>query len=530
MNLLLTNGKFYTMDATRPSATAITIRDDTIEAIGDEKSLRLMLFGEYETVDLGGRCVVPGLVDAHAHFEHFSLALQRVNLDEATSLGEVLQRIESAAANLQAGEWLQGWGWSQDAWDSPQFPTAQQLDAVVPHNPVFLSHKSGHAGWANTVALRIGKIDAGTSDPDGGSIQRDENGRATGILFESPAMQLVAQHIPPATEEQLITAMQAAQQYCWEAGLTGIHDFDGRSCFQALQTLKQRGELGLRFIKNIPAALIEHAVGVGLKSGFGDDWLRIGGIKMFADGALGPRTALMIRPYEGEPHNRGLAVLEKEEMMQIAHLAYPNQLSLTTHAIGDQAVHDVLDVYESLRNANYPTHPQTPNRIEHVQIIHDADKARLAQLGIVASMQPIHATSDYEMADRYWGKRAANSYAIKTMLNSGATVVFGSDAPVEKIDPLLGIHAAVTRQRADNTPDGGWYPEQRFTMHETIYAFTMAAAITAGQQARQGSITVGKLADLTILDADIFAVAGDEILDVGIAGTMVGGAFKYRGF
>ncbi len=518
------------MDAVQPFATAIAIRDDKIEAIGDERTLRLLLDGNFEQVDLGGRCVVPGLVDAHVHFEHFSLTLQRVNLDEASSLGEVLQRIESAAQTLQAGEWLQGWGWSQDAWDSRQFPTAQQLDAIVPHNPVFLKHKSGHAGWANTPALRLANIDMATSDPDGGSILRNEMGRPTGILFETPAMQLVAQHIPAPSAEQLVAAMRAGQQYCWEAGLTGLHDFDGRSCFRALQTLKQRGELGLRFVKNIPSALVEEAVGVGLKSGFGDEWLRIGGIKMFADGALGPRTALMIQPYEGEPYNRGIAVLEKEEMMRVAHLAYPNQLSLTTHAIGDQAVHDVLDVYESLRNANYASHPHTPNRIEHVQIFHPADKARLAQLGIVASMQPIHATSDYQMADRYLGERAQYSYAIKTMLDTGATVVFGSDAPVEKIDPLLGIHAAVTRQRANHQPEGGWYPDQRYTVHEAIYAFTMAAAITSSQQAQQGSISAGKLADLTVFDTDIFEMLGNELLDVGIAGTIVGGEFKHRTF
>lgn len=518
------------MDATRPMATALAIRDDKIEAVGDEGTLRLLLDGNYETIDLGGRSVVPGLVDAHAHFENFSLFLKRVDLGDATSLGEVLQRIERAASTLQAGEWLQGWGWAQETWNSRQFPTAQQLDALVPHNPVFLRHKSGHAAWVNTAALRIGRIDAGTSNPDGGSIQRNENGKATGILFEGPAMQLVEHHIPVATEEQVIAAMKAGQAYCWKVGLTGIHDFDGRSCFHALQTLKLRGELGLRFVKNIPSALVEHAVGVGLRSGFGDDWLRMGGVKMFADGALGARTALMIRPYEGEPLNRGMAVLEKEEMMRIANLAYPNQLSLTTHAIGDQAVHDVLDVYESVHNANYDTKPYTPNRIEHVQIIHPADKGRLAQLGVVASMQPIHATSDYEMADRYWGKRAEHSYAIKTLQDTGATVVFGSDAPVEKIDPLLGIHAAVTRQRANNMPPEGWYPEQRYTMHDAIYAFTQAAAITAGQQARQGSISAGKLADLTIFDGDIFEVVGRDILDVGVAGTMVGGEFKHRIF
>jgi predicted amidohydrolase YtcJ len=372
-------------------------------------------------------------------------------------------------------------------------------------------------------------VGAATADPPGGQFQRGPDGRPTGILFEE-AIDLVARLIPRPTTAELVAAMRRAQAYCWSVGLTGLHDFDGRDCFRALQALRETGELGLRVVKNVPVYRLEHALGVGLRSGFGDDWLRIGGVKIFADGALGSKTAAMLAPYEGEPDNLGIVVTDKEEMLERAREASAGGLSVTVHAIGDRANHDVLDVYALLREgeAGRPG-PRRRHRIEHVQVLHPADAGRLAQLDIIASMQPIHATSDMDMADRYWGERARLSYAWRTMLDSGATLVFGSDAPVERIDPLPGIHAAVTRRRADGRPGlNGWYSEQRLTMAETIHAFTRAAAITAGQEARQGSISPGKLADLTIFDRDLFAIPADELLDTEIAATIVDGVFRYR--
>jgi predicted amidohydrolase YtcJ len=280
----------------------------------------------------------------------------------------------------------------------------------------------------------------------------------------------------------------------------------------------------------VPVYRLEHALGVGLRSGFGDDWLRIGGVKIFADGALGSRTAAMLAPYEGEPDNRGIIVTDKEEMLERAREAAAGGLSLTVHAIGDRANHDVLDVYEQLRrDERGRPGPRLRHRIEHVQVLHPDDRNRLAELGVIASMQPIHATSDMDMAERHWGERARLSYAWRTLWDSGALVVFGSDAPVERIDPLPGIHAAVTRRRADGRPGpDGWYPDQRLRLWEAIYAFTGAAARTSGQSASQGTIAPGKLADLTIFDRDLFAVPADELLEVGIAGTMVGGVFRHR--
>ena len=353
--LVMTNGYIYTMDSQRPTATAVAMRDGKIMAVGDDADLKELLAGDGEWLDLNGRCVVPGLVDAHVHFEGFSLARQRVDLDGAESLEEVLQRVADYAGQLQANQyltnreqWLQGRGWAQDTWRELTFPTAAQLDQVVSQMLVCLRHKSGHAAWVNTKTLQFAGITETTPDPPGGQIQRDNRGQPTGILFED-AMSLVTDKLPEPTLEQLSKAMVDAQSYCWQTGLTGLHDFDGRSCFQALQILKQRGDLGLRVVKNIPVTRLDYATGVGLRSGFGDEWLRIGGVKIFADGALGARTATMVEPYENDPQNRGIVVTDKEEMRAFAGKASANGLSVTIHAIGDRANHDVLDVYEAVR-------------------------------------------------------------------------------------------------------------------------------------------------------------------------------------
>ncbi len=528
-SLILTNGRIYTMNPAQPEASAVALRDGRILAVGNDDEIATLADGHSERIDLQGRGVTPGLVDAHVHFQHFALSLGNVDLDGSATRQAALDRVADFVAEHRGTGWLSGRGWSQGAWPDRAFPTAADLDAIVPDRPVYLAHKSGHAAWVNSLALRMARVDETTADPPGGQIQRDAGGRPTGILLED-AMALVADHIPRPTIDELAEAMRRAQSYCWSVGLTGLHDFDGRDCFRALQVLREAGDLGLRVVKNVPVYRLEYALGVGLRSGFGDDWLRIGGVKIFADGALGSRTAAMLAPYEGEPDNRGIVVTDKEEMLEKARQASAGGLGMTIHAIGDRANHDVLDMYELLRREERERGAQRlRHRIEHVQVIHPDDRLRLAELGVIASMQPIHATSDMDMADHNWGERARLSYAWRTMWDSGALVVFGSDAPVERIDPLPGIHAAVTRRRADGRPGpDGWYPEQRLTMSETIFGFTTAAALTAGQEKNQGSIAPSKLADLTIFERDLFAVPPDELLDVGIAGTIVDGVFRYR--
>ena len=527
--LVLTNGQIYTMDPTQPRATAVAIRDSHVLAVGSDGDMKRLLKPGGEMVDLSGRFVTPGLVDAHVHFQHFAISLQNIDLEGTATRQAALDRVAAFAREHPGGGWLRGRGWVQDAWPDRAFPTAADLDTIIPDRPVYLSHKSGHAAWVNSLALNIAQVNETTADPPGGQIQRDAAGRPTGVLFED-AMDLVARHIPRYTVDEIAAAMRRAQAYCWSVGLTGLHDFDGRDCFLALQRLHEAGELGLRVVKNVPVYRLDSALGVGLRSGFGDDWLRIGSVKIFADGALGSKTAAMIAPYEGESGNVGIVVTDKEEMLEKARQASAGGLSLTVHAIGDRANHDVLDVYELLRKEEATRDgPHLRHRIEHVQILHPGDLNRLAALDIIASMQPVHATSDMEMADRYWGDRARYSYAWRTMWDSGALVVFGSDSPVERIDPLPGIHAAVTRRRADGFPgEDGWRPQERLTLDETLHAFTQAAAITSGQAKSQGSISPGKLADLTIFERDLFAVPADELLSVGIAGTIVGGTFRHR--
>lgn len=528
-SMVLVNGHIRTLDPALPQARALAIRDGRIAAVGSDADMKALLGPGSELVDLGGRFVTPGLVDAHVHFHHFALSLQNVDLDGTNSREAALGRITDFARQNPDEGWLQGRGWSQDTWPDRLFPTAADLDRLIIRRPICLSHKSGHAAWVNSQAMKLARIDRTTPDPPSGQIQRDADGNPTGIFFED-AVDLITANIPRKTPAQIAVAMRQAQAYCWSVGLTGIHDFDGRDCFLALQLLREEGALGLRVVKNIPVYRLEHALGVGLRSGFGDDWLRIGGVKIFADGALGSRTAAMLAPYIGEPDNLGIIVTEKEEMLEKARQAGAGGLSMTIHAIGDRANHDVLDMYELLRQEEaHENRPHLRHRIEHVQILHSADLNRLAELGIIASMQPIHATSDIDMADRYWGARARYSYAWRTIQDSGALVVFGSDAPVERIDPLPGIYAAVSRRRANGYPGPeGWFPNERLTMDETLHAFTMAAAMTSGQEASQGSITAGKLADLAIFDRDLTTIPTDWIPEVGIAGTIVDGDFRYR--
>jgi len=532
---ILLNARIYTLNPAQPQAAALALCRDRIVAVGDNDTIRGLIGPCTHADDLGGRPVIPGLTDAHIHWEGVARSLNNIDVFEVPSKEEALRRVAARARKTQPGDWLVGRGWSQAYWaDHDTFPTAADLDSVAPDNPVYLGAKSGHAAWVNSAALRAAGITDTTPNPPGGSILRDAGGRATGILLEAPAMNLVYTLIPEPTPEQVADWMGAAQQLAWQAGLTAIHDYDDQSCLVALQILRERGELGLRVVKNINDPFIEHAHALGLRWGFGDTWLRIGGLKIYADGALGPRTALMIEPYENEPDNTGIAVTDKEEMFELVSRASAAGLPSTIHAIGDRAVHDVLDVYEQVRReeAARGVPPQTlRHRIEHVQLIHPDDIHRLAELSVIASMQPIHATSDYEMAEWYWGERARWSYSWHAQLDAGAVLAFGSDAPVEPFEPAKGIYAAVTRRRPDGSPGPeGWYPEGRLDMDTALRAFTQGPAYAAGMEHDLGMIAPGFLADLVVLDRDLFAIEPDEILGTRALGTMVGGEWKHRLF
>lgn len=483
-------------------------------------------------------------MDAHVHLSWYADALHNVDLTGAASAQEAAQRVAQAAAGKKPGEWVRGRGWAQINWPGGEFPTAAQLDAQVPAHPVYLTAHSGHAAWANSLALRLAGINRDTPDPGGGKIGRDASGEPDGVLYEE-AMGLVVRVIPglkgnfitPEQDPEIMAKqVKVAIERAHQGGLTGLHDFDGARAFQAYQLLKQRGELTLRIVKNIPVELLEHALEVGLRWGFGDEFLRIGGVKSFADGALGPRTAWMIAPYEGEPDNYGLCVTDPEELMENVSRASAGGLPSTVHAIGDRAIHEALNVYEAVRKEEFErgvTPRQMRHRIEHVQLIHPDDAGRLGRLSIVASMQPNHATSDMVMADRYWGDRADHAYKWRLQLDAGAPVAFGSDAPIEPVEPLPNIQAAVTRRRPDGSPGpDGWRSGERgrLSVDEAVRGFTRGPAYAAGLEDRLGQLAPGYLADLVVLGQDIYTCDPMTIGATPVLGTMVGGKWVYRNF
>jgi predicted amidohydrolase YtcJ len=362
-------------------------------------------------------------------------------------------------------------------------------------------------------------------------IQRDSAGEPTGILLEN-AVDLVSHSIPPLPAKQLANHILDAQQKLWRFGLTSVHDFDGQACLQALQILRQQVLLGLRVVKHVPHENLETALGNGLRTGMGDAWIRTGNVKLFADGALGPRTAAMLEPYASEPQNRGLLLMDRPRLFDTARTAVEGGFALAIHAIGDRANREVLDAYQDLRAYEVERHlPRLRHRIEHLQLLHPEDLARPGRLGIVASMQPIHATSDMLMADRYWGERVHTAYAWRSQLDSGAVLAFGSDAPVESPNPFLGIHAAVTRRRGDGGPGpNGWVPEERVSLADALAAYTRGPAFASGQEDALGRLAPGFLADLIVLDSDPFACPPEAIAALRPVATMVDGVWRYRTF
>lgn len=526
--LLLTAARIHTLHAPQPNVEALLVAQGKILATGSAEALR-QDFPSARHEHLSGMTLLPGLTDAHLHLRHYAFSLQKVDCETGT-LAACLERVAERAAETPPRAWILGHGWNQNVWeDAPPggFPCATDLDAVTNERPAYLTAKSLHAGWANHAALRAAGITASTPDPADGRIGRDAHGNPNGILFEG-AMRLVQEAIPPPSAAEIEQAIQKAQTHLWALGLTGLHDFDRRDSFIALQSLHQRGALRLRVLKNLPIELLDEAVALGLRSGFGDDILRMGGLKAFADGALGPRTAAMFAPYEGTPANRGMLLLDAEEIFEFGHKAAANGLALTIHAIGDRANHEVLEAYARLRALETDDTPHLRHRIEHVQVLHPQDAARLGALGIIASMQPIHAVSDMQMADRYWGERARLSYAWRTQLESGARLAFGSDAPVESPNPFWGVYAALTRRRLDGSPQEGWYPAERLTLWEALQAFTSGPAYAAGMENRLGKLQPGFLADLIALPADPFTLPPESIRDLQPQRVMIGGTWVWE--
>ena len=524
-SILLYNGRIHTRFDPTVSVEALYLRNDHVIAAGAVTDLEGLADPGTARIDLGDRVVIPGLVDAHLHLDHLARRAASVDCERPT-LQDCLDRLSQRAPFVARGDWLLGHGWDQNPWGG--FGTRQELDAAVPDHPTYLTAKSGHAGWANSGALKMAGIDETTANPPDGAIQKDDRGRPTGILFEG-AMRLVSDHIADPSAQEMARALTQSQDGLLRMGITGVHDFDGPLCFAALQIMREQGTLRLRVVKNIPEFFLEQAIRLGLRSGFGDDWIRIGNIKVFADGALGPRTAAMLEPYAGEPDNKGMLLVDREGLFEVSVKAAESGFGMTVHAIGDRANHELLDAYALLREFEAEHgYPHRRHRVEHLQLLHPDDVDRISELNLIASMQPIHASSDMEIAEQYWGDRVGAAYAWQSQLKAGAVLAFGSDAPVESANPFLGIHAAVTRQRSDGAPGpDGWVPSQRITVEQALAAYTAGPAFAASMEKSQGRLAPGYLADLLVLEVDPLDCEPASLKDLSPTATMAGGHWVY---
>jgi len=501
----------------RISAEALVTRDGRVAAIGTAADLRRE-HSDAERIDLRGGLMTPGWHDAHVHFTWWAIQMDQVDLRDEASVEAAVVRIEAYARLLPAGAWVLGGRFDKNRWG--RWPTAAELDRVTEGRPAALRSRDGHARWLNTDALRRAGIDANTAVPAGGAIERDASGAPTGILKEN-ANSLADAVVPPPTIDDSFAAIERGQREAHRRGITAIEDLEAAAAFSAFQRRRDRGELRLRVAMGIPHANLDAALRLGLRTGLGDEWLRTGHLKIFTDGALGSQTAALEEPYEGGG-DRGLLTIEPDRLNTDVGRAADAGIAVAIHAIGDRAVHVALDAIEPTRAA----HPELRQRVEHVQLLRRQDIARFGALDVIASMQPIHATSDRDLVDRYWGaERAARAYPWRHLLDRGARLAFGSDAPVEPIDPLLGMHAAVARKRPHDADR--WHPEQAVDVHEAIAAYTAGAAYAMGAENERGSLGVGMRCDATVVEGDLAAIAVDEWPALRITGTIVGGDVMY---
>jgi len=531
-DLILYNGRLHTQDSQFPRASALALRSGRILAVGNDEDIRSLASAHTQQINLEKRRVLPGLTDAHFHFYEWALLLRGLALEDTSSIKEIQNRVQNAARQAVPGTWIVGQGWNQNHWTEPHLPDRYELDRVAPENPVILWRTDLHLAWVNSKALEAAEIVPGIPDPDMGVIERDETGKPTGILREL-AINLVRRVMPTPGDNETGAAMLHAIGKIHRLGLIGVHDYrimggqDGPPALRAWQRLRAENKLDLRAWVMLPGELLDEAAALGLLTGFGDDFLRIGGAKFFADGTTGSRTSWMLEPFEDA--GQGMPLTPMEELARGIDKANRAGISTAIHAIGDRAVRELLDVYTEVLAAHEgETRPTAPHRIEHVQHSCPDDLKRLAPLGLVASVQPLHITADITMIEQACGLRSKWAYALRSLLKAGTVLAFGSDCPVVSPNPFWGMHAAVTRQRRNATPPGGWHPDQRLSLAEAVWGYTMGCAVASGQEKRQGSLTPGKLADLVVLDRDIFTIPPDQIADTRVTMTVFDGRVVYR--
>ena len=528
-SLVLVHGRIHTLDPAVPDATALAVIGDRIAKVASDKEINSLVGPGTRKIDLEGRTVIPGLIDAHLHLMGLGRSVEELDLRGIASPEEAVRRVSEAASRAAPGIWILGRGWDQNLWPVQEFPTASMLDAVSGDHPAAFQRVDGHAIWANSKALEAAGIKRGTPDPRGGKILRDRStGNPAGVLLDD-AMELILAKIPKPELATKRRWVQLAGERLLASGITSVQDAGvDPEDIDLYKMMVEEGSLPIRVYamlgdsnKKLPNYFVQERV-----IGYGDRRFTFRALKVGVDGALGSRGAALLAPYSDDPNNSGITTMQGEQLESITREALTRGFQVCVHAIGDRANRMVLDRFQSALAA-VPT-PDPRLRIEHAQIVSPADFPRFEKLGIIASMQPIHATSDMPWVPARLGPdRLAGAYAWKSLLSSSVHIAFGSDAPVESYNPFRGLFAAVTRQDETLAPEGGWLPEQRLTREEALHAYTLGSAYAAFEENEKGSLTPGKLADLVVLDRDYFDVPEAEIFQITPQMTLLGGKVVY---
>ena len=524
--LIAVNGRIYTVDATARWVEALAVCSGRIVQTGTTSEIEPLAGKSTRRIDLAGRTVLPGFNDSHVHLIDGGTQLVEVNLRDARTPQETAARLAAFVKTQLKGRWILGGFWDHEAWPEKVLPTRALIDSVTPDNPVFIQRIDGHMGLANSLALKLAGITAQTATPDGGVIVKDAQGEPTGMLKDN-AMTLVMHVVPPPKIEETIEKARAALRHAASVGVTTIQDMTASAAeLRAYQALRAEGQLPVRITSHQNHG-IEGLVAAGIATGFGDDWLRIGGIKLFADGAMGSGTAAFFERYADDPSTSGLLIQSEQELEDRMRQADAAGFQLVVHAIGDRANATVLDIIEKLRREGGLRIGRP--RIEHAQVVRDSDKARFKALGVIASIQPSHCIDDMRWAEKRIGPaRVKIAYDFKSFVDAGATVSFGTDWFVEPLNPFLGLYAAVTRQFTDGTPKDGWFPEERLTLGQAVEFYTAGSAYAEFTDDRKGRLKPGYLADFIVLSKPIFDLPPRELLDTKVQITVVGGRVVYE--
>ncbi len=520
-------------------AEAVAIASGRILEVGTDSQILQFIGKETRVVHLKGRLVVPGFNDSHVHFISGGFQLLEIDLKHTRDEKEFVERIAEKTKSLPPGRWLQGGDWDEESWPDAKLPTRWMIDAVAPHNPVFIDRYDGHSALANSLALKLANINTQTPDPPGGIIVRDrKTGEPMGVVKDA-AKGLVERVIPLPSETEFEEALRAGLDEAKRVGVTSVQDMtltaggDPASPFareiRLLRRAELEGWLSCRFYELTPIAYWKDLASAGISHGMGSDFLQLGAVKAFADGSLGSRTAWLFEPFDDDAGNTGLPtpfMNPPSEMEALARGADDAQIQVAIHAIGDRANAEVLDLFTRIGGEHPAAHRF---RIEHAQHVRPQDIARFGKLGVIASMQPYHAIDDGRWAEKRIGhERARASYAWRSMVKAGAPLAFGTDWPVAPLNPMLGVYAAVTRATLDGKHPAGWFPEEKLTVEEALRAYTQGGAYAAFEEKEKGTISPGKLADLVVLSEDLFAIPPEKIKDVRVVMTVVGGKVVYQ--